>query len=161
VIDSYGSTAPVRRRRRDRGQTFVEILVSIVLLGTVVGATLTALRTTIVSSRADEGQAKANAWLLAAEDAIYRTPYIPCPSFTAAQVKSAYDIEVQATTTPPEGWAGGSVGVNVVFFWSKEDGQEVWSDACGTEFSAQLVEIYVRSPSGDVGKTMQVIKRGG
>ena len=38
------------QRRRDRGTTFVEILVSIVLLGTAVGGTLTALRTTIVSS---------------------------------------------------------------------------------------------------------------
>ena len=160
MTDSYESNAPVRRRGRDRGQTFVEILVSIVLLGTVVGATLTALRTTIISSKADEGQAKANAWLLAAADEIYRTTYRPCPSFDAAQVRSEYDSDVQATT-PPEGWTGGSVGVNVVYFWSKDDGQEVWSDTCGTGLSAQLVEIYVLSPSGDVGKTMQVIKRGG
>jgi type II secretory pathway pseudopilin PulG len=75
---SQGAYAPRRRRDRDRGQTFVEILVSIVLLGTVVSGTLTALRATIVSSRVDANQAKANAWLFAAEDALYRATYYSC-----------------------------------------------------------------------------------
>ena len=45
------------------------------LLGTAVGGTLTALRTTIVSGRRDEDQTKAHTWLLAVEDALYRAPY--------------------------------------------------------------------------------------
>lgn len=159
ATDSYRANAPVRRRRRDRGQTFVEILVSIVLLGTAVGGTLTALRTTIVSSKHDDAQAKASAWLREAEDVIYRTEYKPCTSFDVGQVTSAYDTAAQGTP-PPEGWAGGSVGVNVVYFWSKSDGLEVWSAVCGAGSTAQLVEIYVLSPDGAVGKTIQVIKRG-
>ena len=79
VKNTHGGNAGVHDRRRDRGTTFVEILVSIVLLGTAVGATLTALRTTIVSSERDDGQAEAQAWLLAAEErASHRTPYYSC-----------------------------------------------------------------------------------
>ncbi len=148
-------------RRRDRGTTFVEILVSIVLLGTAVGGTLTALRTTIVSSERDAGQAKAQSWMVAAADAVHRTPYMSCDTFDVGAVKNAYDLAVQSAP-PPEGWAvGGSVGVNIVYFWSKADGQEIWGTACGSPLSSQLVEIYVRSPTGDIVRTMQVIKRGG
>ena len=50
VRTRHGEHAPVHGGGRDRGTTFVEVLVSIVLLGTAVGGTLTALRTTIVSS---------------------------------------------------------------------------------------------------------------
>ena len=159
VTDGYSERTPSRRRSRDRGQTFVEILVAIVLLGTAVSGTLTALRATIVSGEVDEGQAKAHAWLLAAADAIQRTEYKSC-SLGVGAVTSAYDTAVQ-TAPAPEGWGGGGVGVNVVDFWNKSNGAEVWSDDCGTEVSAQLVEIYVLSPTGDVGKTMQVVKRGG
>ncbi|HWM18208.1 MAG TPA: prepilin-type N-terminal cleavage/methylation domain-containing protein, partial [Ilumatobacteraceae bacterium] len=73
-----GGCAPASRRQRDRGSTFVEVLVALVLLGTAVGGTLTALRTTIISSRLDENQTKAHAWLLAVEDALYRAPYHSC-----------------------------------------------------------------------------------
>ncbi len=72
---THGENAPVHERRRDRGTTFVEILVSIVLLGTAVGGTLTALRTTIVSSeRRRRSVTKASVWLRAAEEALHRTP---------------------------------------------------------------------------------------
>jgi hypothetical protein len=148
------------RRDRDRGTTFVEVLVSIVLLGTAVGGTLTALRTTILSSEIDEGQAKANAWLLAAQDALDDATYLPCTSSDVGAVTAAYDAAVQAAPAP-QGWLGGSVGVNAVSFWSKSDGSEVWGTACGSALSAQLVEIYVLSPNGDVGKTAQVVKDGG
>ncbi len=71
-------TRPLHERRRDRGTTFVEILVSIVLLGTAVGGTLTALRTTIVSSKVDGDVTKASVWLREAEEALHRTAYKQC-----------------------------------------------------------------------------------
>jgi Tfp pilus assembly protein PilV len=155
--DERGSSPP---HRRDRGTTFVEVLVSIVLLGTVVGGTLTALRTSIISSDRGEGRANAQLWLQTARDVIYRTPYMDCTTpYSTVEVKNFYDAAVQAAA-PPTGWAGGSVGVNIVQFWSKSDGHEVWGDACGTASAAQLVEIYVLSPTGDVGRTIQVIKAG-
>jgi hypothetical protein len=78
VRNRHGESAGVDARRRDRGTTFVEILVSIVLLGTAVGGTLTALRTTIASTERDDGVTKAGAWLHEAEEAIHRTPYLKC-----------------------------------------------------------------------------------
>jgi type II secretory pathway pseudopilin PulG len=163
VRDGHGTRASRRRRSRDRGQTFVEILVAIVLLGTAVSGTLTALRTTIISSKVDEDQAKAQAWLQAAADAIQRTEYKPCPSYDVAQVKGLYDDAVQdvVDVPPPPGWEAGSIGVTEVEFWSKSNGNEIWGAVCGTPMSAQRVEIYVLSPTGDLGKSLQVIKRGG
>ena len=157
---THGGNVEVHEQRRDRGTSFVEILVSIVLLGTVVGGTLTALRTTIVSSEADGNQAKANAWLLAAAETVYQTTFESCPASDVGDVQNAYDNAVRVGAPPSEWWPGGSVGVNVVYFWSKSDGREVWADVCGTSGSPQLVEIYVRSPDGDVGKTMRVVKDG-
>ena len=92
---THGENAPVHERRRDRGTTFVEILVSIVLLGTAVGGTLTALRTTIVSSERDAGVTKASVWLRGAEDALHRAPYEQCSVKTPAQIKDAYRTAIQ------------------------------------------------------------------
>jgi hypothetical protein len=134
--------------------------VSIVLLGTAVGGTLTALRTSIVSSDLGADHAKAHAWLLAAEDEIHQTEYKSCADLDAAAIKGFYDDAVQDAQAPP-GWeATGGVGVNIVWFWSKVDGQEQWGDECRIGFSAQLVEIYVLSPGGGLGKTLQVVKSG-
>ena len=154
------TTWPADERRRDRGTTFVEILVSIVLLGTVVGGTLTALRTTIISSEVDSNQAKANAWLLGSrrESTKHRTN--PCPSSDVAAVKSAYDSAVQ-TAPPPEGWAGGSIGVNIVYFWGKSDGREIWGDVCGTHANPPSSSRFTSGAQlARWGKTMRVVKDG-
>ena len=96
-----GGCAPVSRRRRDRGTSFVEVLVAIVLLGTAVGGTLTALRTTIVSSQRDEDQTNAHTWLLAVEDALYRAPYYSC-----ADAGPGVD-------GLPEGWTRATSGLRI------------------------------------------------
>ena len=171
-----GGGAAVPRRRRDRGATFVEVLVSIVLLGTVVGGTLTALRTTIISGRHDEGQTKAQAWLIAAEDALYRAPYYACvdpgpgpngpdpdDGIDAAEIRASYEAAVDAVP-PPSGWETASVSIPPLQFWAKSNGTPVWVPLCSTDpsvrRSAQLVTVNILSPSGDVGKTIQVVKSG-
>ena len=156
-------------RGRDRGQTFVEILVSIVLLGTAVGGTLTALRATIVSSEVDEGQADAQTWLLAAEDALYRATYTPCATPVpptdptgGAATKAAYETAI-GNAPRPAGWSTGTISITLLEFWQKVDGQERWEPICppdgAARRTAQLVTIIVKSPSGDVGKSIELIKR--
>lgn len=153
-----GTDAPVRRSSRDRGTTFVEVLVSIVLLGTVVGSTLTALRTTIISSERDETQAKAHAALLAAEDALHRAAYEVCGSPAMDDIVGDYSTAVGLATLP----AGWTAAVTYVRMWGRDpvSAVEMWRDTCTSGAnSAQLVTVIVRSPSGEVGKTIQVVKR--
>jgi type II secretory pathway pseudopilin PulG len=153
-----GAHAPLRRRGRDRGHTFVEILVSIVLLGTVVGATLTALRTTILSSERDEIEAQARASLLAADDAVHRTPFVVCGDPSMVDLVGSYDTAAGATTLPA-GWA---VDVITVSMWGRDpvSAVESWRSTCtpGAD-SAQLVTIIATGPTGEVGRTIQVVKR--
>jgi len=159
---THGENAPVQERRRDRGTTFVEILVSIVLLGTAVGGTLTALRTTIVSSERDAGVTKASVWLRGAEDALHRAPYEQCSVKTPAQIKDAYRTRIQSVA-PPVGWeVGATIDVLSVQFWGRNASHvEGWLPVCTGDFVAQLVDIYVLSPTGDIGRHVQVIKSGG
>ena len=161
-------------RDRDRGQTFVEILVSIVLLGTAVGGTLTALRTTIASSQQDDDQTNAHAWLLAIEDALYRTPYYSCADpgpgvdglagMDEGDILFEYEAAINAAPRPA-GWGTATVAISNLEFWQKSDGTPVWDPNCSTHpsvrRSAQLVTVYLLSPTLDVGKTIQVVKDGG
>jgi hypothetical protein len=172
-----GGCAAVSRRRRDRGSTFVEVLVALVLLGTAVGGTLTALRTTVISGRRDENQTNAHSWLLTVEDALYRAPYYSCvdpgpgpdgpdpdDGIDAGEIWASYEAAVAAAPRP-SGWGTATVQIPDLQFWRKTDGTPVWDSVCSTDpsvrRSAQLVTIYVLSPMGDVGKTIQVVKDAG
>ena len=175
VKNTHGGNAAVPDRGRDRGTTFVEILVSIVLLGTAVGGTLTALRATVVSGERDNGQAEAQAWLLVAEDALYRTPYYSCadpgpgedglPGMDEGDILFEYERAVSLAPRPP-GWGSATIQIPILRFWQKSDGVELWDPACPVDSSpirqsAQLVDVYVLSPDGAVGKTIQVVKSVG
>jgi hypothetical protein len=148
-----------------------------VLLGTAVGGTLTALRTTIISGQRDDGQTKAHAWLLAVEDALYRAPYYACvdpgpgpngpdpdDGIDAGEIQASYAAAIAAAPRPA-GWSTATVQISALEFWHKSDGVSGWAPTCSTDpsvrKSAQLVTIYVLSPTGDVGKTIQVGKDGG
>ena len=76
-VNSVGSDiAPTKRR--DHGSTMVEILVSIVLLGTASIAILIALRTSIHGSVVDKNLATAYEYVQSVSDQIYEAPRVPC-----------------------------------------------------------------------------------
>ena len=155
----------MREGRRDRGTTFVEVLVSIVLLGTAVGGTLTALRTTIISSERDAGVTKATTWLREAEEALHRTAYRQCSVNTPAQIATVYRTVIQSVA-PPAGWEGATINLASVQFWGRNASNvEGWQPVCTgdadhTPYVAQLIDFYVLSPSGGIGRHVQVIKGG-
>lgn len=69
---------PGTTRPRDHGASLIELLVAIVLLGTVVGAVLTAASTTIIGSRIERDHAKAQQWLQAAIGVIEAIDFQSC-----------------------------------------------------------------------------------
>lgn len=141
--------------RSDRGSTFVEVLITIVLLGTVVLGILTATRAQVIASRTSREAARVESALLAAADRVERAPRsegwtcdLGAPVYAAAQLElgvSAADaptyakIEYEHLTAT--GWVSG---------------------ACpGGSYQPNLVQrigITMISPDTGLSRTLEVVK---
>jgi prepilin-type N-terminal cleavage/methylation domain-containing protein len=170
MADGFASRESIRDdglgAARDRGFTFIELLVAVVLLGTIVVATLAGLRAAIVAGTVDENHSKTYAWLQTASDAIATTDYKSCSSFSNDEIVSAYQSAVDAATRP-EGWSTtGAMLVSSVRYLSRATttgSPEVWDTNCAADNSAspvypQLVKLVVISPDGNLTRTIEVIK---
>ena len=96
VVRMTGGTTeqPVDAPRRDTGYSFVEVLVTVVLLGTVVLGLLAATRTQITASRTSREAARVESALLAAAERVERAPRsdgytcdLSGPVYAAAQLE--------------------------------------------------------------------------
>ncbi len=76
-----GTECQLSTARRDRGSSFVELLVAIVLLGSAVVAVLVSLQATTIASITDADHARALAWLQAASDQVFEAERIPCAQY--------------------------------------------------------------------------------
>lgn len=149
----------------DRGASFVEVLVAIVLLGTVVVAALAGLRASIIGTEVDEDSARSQAWLQAATDEIYGTPYLGCDTNSAANIVLAYQSAADAATRP-NGWASGAtIVVTDVRYLSGTGTSEAWGahSTCaagnaGSPIYPQLIFLRVTDPEGIFTARLEVIK---
>lgn len=165
--------APALRPRRDRGMSFVEVLVAIVLLGTAVVATLTAMRATVIGTRLERDHSRAQQWLESAVGALQATDRLDCDVILAgytsgeASVRGEYQEQIRLLVQNPPGWADSQITVvQPVKVW---DGTRYWDpydlsapancfDDDGYEL--QLVTMQVTSPDGDIIESVQVVKNG-
>lgn len=159
------------RVRRDTGATFVELLVSIVLIGTAVIGTLTALRATIIGTRIEQDHSKALQWLQSAVGVIERENFAECDSVSldGDAIKAAYEaaIDYDPTTNPdgakpPFGFEGGTIEVSEPLVW---DGSAFVPFGTQTEcyddvlLRQQLLTVTVRDADGDIVESVDLIKR--
>lgn len=114
--------APPEARPRDSGATFVEVLVTIVLLGMVVLGILAATRTQVVASKTSREAARVESALLSAAERVERasrsegyTCDLSGPVYAAAQLKlgvSAAEAPTFATLDyehlTATGWVAGA-----------------------------------------------------
>jgi Tfp pilus assembly protein PilX len=146
--------------RRDRGATFVELLVSIVLLGTVVVGVLTAVRASVIGSKLERDHAKAHQWLQSASENVRATQRWGCDTYTEAQIRTHYQDIIRAAADNPSGWPDDRiVVVGPIKFWDGEDYYPPPScfDNAGTYL--QLIEVQVTNADGDIIESVQVVKR--
>jgi prepilin-type N-terminal cleavage/methylation domain-containing protein len=152
--------------RRDRGFTFVEILVSIVLLGTVVVGVLTAVRATIIGTTIERDHSKAQQWLQSAVGVIEAYNFANCDTLTisGAAVEAEYQAAIDNVTTGakrPYGFTSATIDVKTPEVW---DGTKFVAFAtqttCYDQFllRQQLVTIEVSHPSGIV-ESVEMVKR--
>ena len=151
------------QRDRDRGESLLEVLITVALLGTVVAATLTALSTTVRGTSMERERAMAQLWLQSAVDSLRSTPVEDCndPGQTESTIRAAYESAVRTGSPPPPGWASSQLTVAPpVLFWDPNlRFQSVCYDDYG--FELQLVELQVVPLSGDNPERVQVVLGGG
>jgi hypothetical protein len=155
--------------RRDPGSTLIEILIAIVLLGGVVGGTLATLRATILSGTVQRDHAKAHAWLQSSSDVLYGSEKVSCkPSESDVSnelaTRTAYDAIVKDLETPDD-WKDWQMNVvQPVLFWNAgnldadPDVDLYFGAGCDPSLTLQLIELEVRSPSGRIIESVEIVK---
>lgn len=168
TIHGRPGVPPDRARARDVGVSLIEVLLAVVLMGTVVTGTLTALRSAVSASSVQRDHATAHAWLQSAADALYATDKVSCdplaPDHGASNTSAAYEALVRSVTNP-ERWEATQIRVADVAFWNAipiGNGRTAYTfgalchETLG--LGLQLVEIEVRSPSGRILEQVQIVK---
>lgn len=136
---------------RDRGSTFIELLVSVVLLGTVGVAVLAATTAAIIGARTSDEIAKSQAVIAEVADHLSDTEpenveYRDCSSFDARQ---EYDLALDAQFP-------GAVEVVEVQY---QDASGNFTATCAFGAGHRLQQVELRSLVNDSERSMFVVKR--
>ena len=172
-----GSTA-----NRDTGASLIEILIAVVLLGTVVVAVLGALQVSVIGTRVERDHAKAYQWLQSANGVLQAAERVGCdydPSDPAdplddpadlpyadgeEKMRQRYQTLVRSQVVNPPDWDDRQLTVLYpVKIW---DGTRYWEPASAPKscydvdgFFLQLITLEVTNPNGDIIETIEVVKR--
>lgn len=143
---------------QDRGASFVEIIITISLLGVVVAAILTATATGIRVSSLDRAAAQVETAIVNASDRLNRAPK-----------RCDYTIYAQAAVQT-QGWEPSTVSlVHEYYVPGPSAGTEgTWTTGAPTspacpgpapeDLLVQRITMSITSPNGDVTRSIQVVK---
>ncbi len=137
---------------------------SIVLIGTGVIGTLTALRATIIGTRIENEQSKARLWLQSASGVIERENFADCNDVNSsgAVIQEAYKAAIANGASAPSGFDGRTIEVSVPRVWN---GKEFVAFDSQTEcyddvlLRQQLLTITIRDDANNVVQSVELIKR--
>jgi prepilin-type N-terminal cleavage/methylation domain-containing protein len=144
------------RPGRDGGFSFIEVVVTIVLLGVVVTAILTAVRASIQASSVSRTAAQVESVLLNAVDRVNRAPRA--------------DVTFQCDLTAPvvaavetQGWPVANASVSQEFLdagsWQTGlPGAEACPPGGFRQGLVQRISITITSPDGELSRSIQVVK---
>jgi hypothetical protein len=146
----------------------IEVLIAIVLLAGVIAGSMAALRATTISGELHRDHSRGHAWLQTASDILYASPKVACSTTASdkgeAAVRAAYDTVVKGVPNPPE-WSDWQIRVvPTVKFWNAgnldadPDVEYYFGAGCDPSLQLQLVQLEVKSPSGRIIETVDIVK---
>ncbi len=154
----------LQRLKGQRGETFIELVVSTLLLGILGVGMITALSSTIIVSNADRGFAGSETVLRSYATTLERRPYKACTSGSSANPYSAGDL---AFTAP----SGYTTSVTSVKFLVSKDAADVtagnaFSSTCptaanGGDQGVQQLTLKASRNDGSVVQNLTVLMRRG
>ena len=154
---SAAAGSSLSSRRGDHGVTYVELLVSLVLIGTAVVASLVAVRATTIAIATDRDHTLALTWLLSAADHVQVATRIPCADV------DTYVAAAQAAPRP-SGLSSGSIAVQSVSYLQRGGVDEpyTWGPTCfeSKHHRSQLITLAV-TIDGSVVETLDTVKHDG
>jgi type II secretory pathway pseudopilin PulG len=146
--------------RPEAGETLVELVMALALMGIVVVGIVGGLATTVLSSQVHRSQADANAVLVSAMETIKSNEFdwsnVDC-SKTAAARQTAYETRAR-TTTMPTGWSSSQLTVTAMSYESVDASGVSFGSTCTAGLNRQLVTLQLTSPDGRVASTYSFVK---
>jgi Tfp pilus assembly protein PilE len=137
--------------RRDRGVTFLETVLTVVLLGVVVVPALAAVRGAIKASSTSEAASVVETMLINAVDEVHRATNNPSTNC---------DLSAAAQSVRPSGWPESTVAVTQELRVTTPTSGWIPGNCPGTG-QAQRITITISDPESTVTRTIQVVKTNG
>lgn len=143
--------APPKEHRGQRGETLIEMLLTMLIMGTVVLALIGFLLTVVVASIGNRGSVSAGNQATTVAESIDRLPYVACGQSAPNDPKTAYSTGL---TSMVQGYE--APVVTVKYLDSSSSNTPSYVDNCpASDQGTQLVIIKVRmvakpSPTAEV-----------
>ena len=147
----WGSPGCMSRRTSDRGSSFIELLVSVVLLGTAGIAVLAATTAAITGARMSDEIAKSQAVIAEVADYLTDTD----PENIAYRACDAFDVRQEYQTAIDARFPGDIEVAGVQF----QDAFGDFTTACAFGAGHRLQQIELRSLVNDSERSVLVVKR--
>lgn len=136
----------------ERGETLVEILLTIAVVGIAVVGILGGIGTGISLSNRRVQQVRASAVLVSAADSVKvqaHNSYVPCPTVTTSSYQPTQGVSL------PTGWTSANVVITAVKGWNGS----AFVSCPATDSKLELVSIRATSPDGLVAESTDVVVR--
>ena len=140
-----------RIRRRvacQRGESLVELLITITIVGIAFTGILAGLATAINLSGRHRGQANADVVLVSAAESVKNQAYTQCASTSSYNPTSG--------VTLPSGWSASHLSITSVRKWN---GTSFVTTCPSTDQGLQLITITANTPDGNSTESVEIVKR--
>jgi type II secretory pathway pseudopilin PulG len=140
----------------DGGESLIEVLIAIALLGIAFAAALGGMRLGLLGSQVQRSHADTETVLLRAVEQVKAGAYVPCATGGAA------DYLPGAQSALPAGWAAGAVTIPSIDYW---DGNDFDGNDCAANeqvapiLRIQRITVQVSDPTGGATASMTFVKR--
>ena len=153
--------------RDERGESLVEILIAMMILGIAAAALLGGLATGFFSSGIHREQTDSGALLASAGESLLDdtlNPYYPC----ATLANIAHEYNPTNGVSIPTGWSTSDVAITAISWWTaaQNTGQQfATSGSCpdtasGGVLQMQKITVTITSPDGKVSQSRTFLKIG-